>query len=165
LRNRVCVIGLGVVGYPTAEYISKQGFQVFGYDILRKKASQFCMTTRFDEVPKDTEVFVVTVSTGMKRGKPDLANLYNVCEKISSVNPNSLVCIESTVPVGTCREISRKFGLPNFVHVPHRYWTQNPKEFGVRQTRVFGAVNDRSLVKGLKFYQQLDVPLFVVPEI
>ncbi|MDH5266444.1 MAG: NAD(P)-binding domain-containing protein [Candidatus Bathyarchaeota archaeon] len=26
MRPKVCVIGLGVVGYPTAEHISKHGF-------------------------------------------------------------------------------------------------------------------------------------------
>jgi nucleotide sugar dehydrogenase len=165
LQNRVCVIGLGVVGYPTAEYISEQGFQVSGYDVLHKNSDKFFTTTRFDEVPKDTDIFIITVSTGINRGEPDLTNLYDACEKISTANPDSLVCVESTVPVGTCREISKKFGLPNFVHVPHRYWTQNPKEFGVRQTRVFGAVNDRSLEEGQRFYNKLSIPLCVVPEI
>lgn len=73
--------------------------------------------------------------------------------------------MESTVPVGTCRKLADKFDLPNFVHVPHRYWHGDPVNKGVKVLRVFGALNSQSLAKGSSFYKKLGIPLHIVPKI
>jgi UDP-N-acetyl-D-mannosaminuronic acid dehydrogenase len=163
-RASICVVGLGKVGYPTADYISKQGFRVCGYDIKPIKAS-FPTTTVWNTIPKGTSIYVITVSTGFKRRKPDLTSLYKVCEEISKRNPKALICMESTVLVGTCRKLAEKFDLHNFVHVPHRYWKGDPENHGVKQLRVFGALNHPSMTKGLDFYKSLQIPLHPVPMI
>jgi len=165
MQSKVCVIGLGTVGYPTAEYISKHGFNVCGYDIRPINSENFFTTTEWNKTPRDTKVYVIAVSSGLKGKKPDLTNLHDVCQKISNTNPDALVCMESTVPAGTCRKIAEKFGLPNFVHVPHRYWTGDPVNRGVKMLRVFGALNSQSSAKGLDFYKKLEIPLYIVPEI
>ena len=165
MRRKVCVIGLGVVGHPTAEYISQHGFDVFGYDIRPKISENFSTTTDWNKVPKDVEIYVIAVPTGSEKGKPDLTNLYDVCDKISNTNSNSLVCMESTVPAGTCRKLAEKFGLSNVVHVPHRYWQGDPVNRGVKMLRVFGALNSQSSAIGLDFYKKLEIPLHIVPEI
>lgn len=165
MRAKVCVIGLGTVGYPTANYISKLGFYVYGYDIRPVNSENFFTTTDWNKIPTDIKIYIITVSTGLKRGKPDLTNLYEVCDKISNTNSDSLICMESTVPVGTCRKLSEEFCLSNFVHVPHRYWTENPKKYGVKVLRVLGALNNQSLTRGLDFYKKLKIPLYIVPSI
>lgn len=163
--EKICVAGLGTVGMPTAVYIRKQGFQVYGYDIKPKFSKNLTTTANWQEVPSDVQVYVITVATGWKENKPDTSNVWNVCQMISKKNAQALVCIESTVPVGTCRGIAQECALNFLVYVPHRYWTGNPTEHGVRQIRVIGALNDESLKKGLRFYRQLDITLHIAPSI
>jgi UDP-N-acetyl-D-mannosaminuronate dehydrogenase len=102
----------------------------------------------------------------MKKIKsPDLSALHDVCSKISRSNKDALVSIESTVPVGTCRNVAKMYGLMYVVHVPHRYWAKDPVRYGVRQLRVFGALNEESKRIGLDFYKKLDIPLHVCSSI
>ena len=165
MKSRVCVVGLGTVGYPTAHYIRNHGFQVYGYDVRSIDSEYFFTTTNWNKIPKNIEIYVITVSSGLKGGKPDLTNFYEVCSKVSSSNHDALICMESTVPVGTCRKLAEEFDLPNFVHVPHRYWSKKTEKFGVKQLRVFGALNKQSFADGLKLYKQLEIPLYPVSEI
>jgi len=164
--QKVCVLGLGTVGYPTAQHIHDCGFEVYGYDIRPIRSDNFFTTCNYDDVPKDVNVYVVTVSSGRTRGKTDLRALFDVCSKISkSNNANVLVCIESTVPIGTCKKLAEIHHLSHLVYVPHRYWSGDPERHGVKQLRVFGAINEQSMVRGLEFYKQLGIPLHVVPRI
>ena len=159
----VCVIGLGTVGMPTAEYIASRGLRVYGYDIVERKGS-VKSTTRWDEVPHDeVDAYVVAVYVGVEEAKSGWSPLHDVCMKISEANPNALVSVESTVPVGTCRSVAERFSLKRFVHVPHRYWVEDPIRHGVRQLRVIGALNRESMEMGLKLYRDmLDIPLHPV---
>jgi phosphoglycerate dehydrogenase-like enzyme len=61
--KHVCVIGLGTVGYPTAEYIAQRGFDVIGYDIINKPSKTFIVTDDWDKIPEDVDVYVITVPT------------------------------------------------------------------------------------------------------
>jgi UDP-N-acetyl-D-mannosaminuronic acid dehydrogenase len=52
------------------------------------------------------------------------------------------------------------------VHVPHRYWPEDPVRHGVKQLRVIGGVNKESLNSGIDFYKSLlDIPLYEVPSV
>lgn len=152
---KICVIGLGTVGTPTASYIHERGFQVFGYDLAEKSIEGVETFTNWDKVPQ-SDIFVVTVPS---------KSVESACEKIAKKDKNSLVLIESTVKVGTCRRISGKFGLKILAHCPHRYWIEDPINHGVRQLRVIGTLNKESLERSVRFYKLLDTPLCVCPTI
>lgn len=152
---KVCIIGLGNIGKPVLEYIHRHGFQVCGYDLIKESIENEETFTVWEKVPR-SDVYVVAVSS---------SSVEDVCERISSKGKNSLVAIESTVPVGTCRKISETFDLPALVHCPHRYWVEEPFDHGVKQVRVLGAVNEESLKRGLEFYRLLKIPLHVCPAI
>lgn len=170
----VCVLGLGAVGLPTALYIRDRGLNVYGYDISEKAVKRAASrglraTVRWDDIPA-CDVYVICVSTLLKDdGSPDMDPVFDVCEKISGkMKRSSLISIESTIVPGTCRkvynEILNRKGF--LVHVPHRYWEGDPINYGVRQTRVIGGINDVSLEKGIHFYGRvLDIPLHMVSEI
>jgi len=163
--EKVCIIGLGAVGYPTAMYIHQQGFTTIGYDIIDKNTNEFQSFTKWEDVPSNVDVYTITVNTDWKNGKPDISAVLDVSKKIANKNKHALVAIESTVPVGTCRTISNEYNLKNLVHVPHRYWASDPINYGVRQNRVIGAINEGSLKNGLAFYNQLKIPLQLCPTI
>lgn len=148
---KICVVGLGTVGEPVARYINKLGFDVCGYDLKKKTLGDITTFTSMESIPL-VDVYVVAVPSN---------NVETVCRKIAEINRECLVSIESTVPVGTCRGLSKTLGLDVLVHCPHRYWVEEPVEHGVRQLRVIGGVNERSLKQGLAFYRKLDIPLHV----
>jgi nucleotide sugar dehydrogenase len=171
---KVCVLGLGEVGLPTAKYILSRGFEVYGYDVSstaieRAKGEGVLEATEiWDEVPP-TDVYVICVSTLLKGDAPDLSPVFDVCEKISKkASSHSLISIESTIVPGTSRKIFENIFKQNvnLVHVPHRYWAGDPVKHGVKQLRVIGAVNQESLEVGIKFYRDvLEVPLHVCSSI
>ena len=148
---RVCVVGLGTIGMPTIKYIHEHGFEACGYDLTKKSLDGIETFTDWKMVP-ESDIYVVAVTSD---------NVENVCREISSRDKSSFVSIESTVRVGTCRKIVETFGLRSLVHCPHRYWDEDPVNHGVRQLRVIGATNERSLERGLEFYRSLDIPLHI----
>lgn len=170
---KVCVIGLGEVGLPTATYIKQAHLEVVGYDINKeavRRASHngISAVSNWNDVP-ECDHYVICVTTSIKRNTPDLSAIIDVCSKLRTVlKDDMLVSIESTIPPGTCREIFATT-LNNrgmLVHVPHRYWAGDPANHGVKQARVIGAVDDRSMKAGLSFYADtLATPLFEVSSI
>jgi len=173
MKMKVCVLGLGQVGLPTALYMADQGNKVWGYDISEKavwkgRDSGINATTHWNEIPQ-ADIYVVCVSTLLTENDPDITAIFDVCEKIAQrSDSSSLVSIESTVVPGTCRKIFGsifKNSIP-LIHVPHRYWADDSKRHGVKQNRVLGAVDSKSLEKGLNFYRDfLEIPLHVAPSI
>jgi len=172
-RLLICVLGLGTVGLPTAEYIRDKGLEVFGYDINEeavRRAEQQGIPASFEwkKVP-EADVYVICVSTWNANGKPDLSPVFNISKKISSrTDKDNLVSIESTLIPGTSRRIYNSIFHENvkLIHVPHRYWAEDPVKHGVRQLRVIGGVNQDSLDSGKEFYKNLlDIPLYEVPSI
>ncbi len=127
---KICVVGLGQVGLPTALTFCQSGFDVTGHDIdkdilssLDKSKAPFeekgleellksCITSgKFhanssaEESIKNADVIIVCVATPLTSGiMPDLSYLEKVCQSISSISlENKLVIIESSIPPGTFR--------------------------------------------------------------
>jgi len=164
--TKVCVIGLGNVGRPTAHCIHERGFPVYGYDIDKRKTLGLNPITTFSDwsrVPS-SNIYIVCVNTNWKNGKPDVSNMFDVCRKIARKEKGNrpLVSIESTVAVGTCRKVAEMFDNVHLVHVPHRFWAKEQEKHGVVQERVIGALNNESLIKAKGFYESLGIPLYPV---
>ncbi|MGY0287370.1 MAG: NAD(P)-binding domain-containing protein [Candidatus Methanodesulfokora washburnensis] len=174
LNIKVCVVGLGEVGLPTAKYILNRSFEVYGYDISptaikrAKEEGILKATDIWDEVPP-VDVYIVCVSTLLKGDMPDLSPVFDVCEKISKkASSHSLVSIESTIIPGTSRKIYENIFNKNIslIHVPHRYWAGDPVKHGVNQLRVIGGIDQKSLEAGIKFYRDmLGIPLYTCSSI
>ncbi len=131
IRNqtaKICVMGLGQVGLPTALTFSEVGFDVAGYDINEKLLSSLnskqvpfeemnlgnllnsCMEKRkfrtnsnLEECVKNSDVIIVCVATPLTNDiKPDLSSLEKACQSLSKTSlKNKLVIIESSIPPGT----------------------------------------------------------------
>jgi UDP-N-acetyl-D-mannosaminuronic acid dehydrogenase len=175
---KVCVLGLGEVGLPTAKYVASKGVQVLGYDIKHEAVERAKMqgvkaSNNWQEIPA-SDVYVICVYTGLERANPDFSSIFDACKKIKEKNlvvSSSKVClvsIESTVIPGLCRKVYEGILEKHvrLVHVPHRYWGGDPVRHGVKQRRVIGAIDNGSLKTGWKFYNEiLDVPLHKVSSI
>ena len=173
-KIKVCVVGLGQIGFPVAEYVCARGLEVWGIDINpatvenARKTGKFKVTASWKDVPP-VDIYIVCVTTSQRNEAPDLSPVFEVCKKISEkASSSTLVSIESTIIPGTCKKIFKTIfkSKIRLVHVPHRYWALEPEKHGVNQIRVIGAVDAESLGAGLKFYQDtLGIPMHVVSSI
>lgn len=124
LSMKICVIGLGYIGLPTASLLGTKGFDVFGVDtsrevvdtinegrihivepdldILVKSAVQSGRLSAGME-PRESDVFILAVPTPFKEGnKPDLSFVEAATRMIAPcIKAGDLVILESTSPVGT----------------------------------------------------------------
>lgn len=126
--KRICVVGLGYIGLPTASLLATKGFDVFGVDvredvvatinegrihivepdldILVKSAVQSGQL-KAGLQPEPADVFIIAVPTPFHNGKqPDLGYIEQATRAIAPhLQPGNLVILESTCPVGTTDEV------------------------------------------------------------
>jgi nucleotide sugar dehydrogenase len=172
-KTKVCIVGLGQIGFPVAQYALARGLEVYGFDINQAAVDHATKTgvkatTDWAKVPA-ADVFVVSVTTGQAEGCPDLTAVFDVCKKIATkATSSTLVSIESTIVPGSSRKVFKETfkGKIRLVHVPHRYWADEPEKHGVNQLRVIGAVNPESLTAGVQLYTEvLGIPLHICPAV
>ena len=132
--KKICVIGLGYIGLPTAILFALKGFKVLGFDtnasIVKKlnkgkshivekdldislkeviKKKSFIAQTE----PSEAEVFIISVPTPHYLGKnniylPDISKIIDAIYSILNLlKENDLIILESTSPVGTTEKISK----------------------------------------------------------
>ena len=125
---RVCVIGIGRIGLPTALSFAKSGLQTIGVDINEKlveninsgkfplkdepgydeifdsvlKTKKFSATTKIEDAVSNSDLILLSLPTPMDENNiPDYSALRTVSSKLSDIlSPNSLVIVESTVEPG-----------------------------------------------------------------
>lgn len=85
---KVCIIGLGEVGLPTAKYVQTKEFETWGYDkdqTVVKRAIENGFqnaTSEWLKIPP-ADVYVICVSTRVLGTLPDHSSVFDVCEKSS----------------------------------------------------------------------------------
>ena len=133
--QKICVMGLGYIGLPTASLLATKGFEVVGVDVSQKvvdtinqgeihivepdldilvKSAVHSGNLSASLEPCEADVFIIAVPTPFKDGgpghisgkKPDLSYIESATKKISPyIKPGDLVILESTSPVGTTDEV------------------------------------------------------------
>jgi UDP-N-acetyl-D-mannosaminuronic acid dehydrogenase len=145
--TRVCVVGLGYIGLPTAAVLASRGYTVHGVEVDARAAEiinsgrahivepdldilvRAAVETRKLEAhprPAAADVFILCVPTPVAAGHaPDLSYVERATESICPVlRAGNLVILESTSPPGTTEMIAetvrQKTGLtPAEVHFAH----------------------------------------------
>ena len=129
---RICVIGLGYVGLPTAVFFADKGFDVIGVDIdvekvdsinsgisplaeldlgekikVLSKNKKLIATTDTTEAVSYSDVVLIIVPTPVTEAKePDLSYIKIAAEDIArSLRRGQLVVLESTTYPGTTEEV------------------------------------------------------------
>lgn len=127
--TRVCVVGLGYIGLPTACLLATHGCSVLGVDtdpevisavgqgrlhfaepaldeLLKEAISHHSLAVSL--TPEPADVFVIAVPTPLDKQKlaADLEHVINAAGSIAAVlERETLVILESTVPPGTCEDV------------------------------------------------------------
>lgn len=137
--REICILGLGVIGLPTACLLALKGNKVIGIDIDEKKVEMvnngicYIKEAGLKDLLKrvinsknliakteiqEADVFIICVPTPLnkKTKKCDLKYVNLAVKMISKVlKKNNLVILESTVPIGVTETIAnfleRKVGL------------------------------------------------------
>lgn len=126
--NKICVLGLGYIGLPTASILATHGFKVIGVDVnetvinmLEKgkphikepglktiveaaiKSGNLTPTTK----PEEADVFIIAVPTPLTEDKrADMGFVKAATESIvPCLHKGNLIILESTSPPGTTKEL------------------------------------------------------------
>ncbi|MBC7334553.1 MAG: UDP-N-acetyl-D-mannosamine dehydrogenase, partial [Actinobacteria bacterium] len=126
--ERICVIGLGYIGLPTACMLARAGYEILGVDVsddvinslnsgdihikeeglreLFKKAVND-KTIKVSKNVEKADVFIITVPTPLnKENKADLTHVIDATKRIKDyIQRGNLVILESTSPPGTTRNV------------------------------------------------------------
>jgi len=125
---KVCVVGIGRIGLPTALSFAKSGLPTVGVDINENlvrtinsgvfplkdepgyeeifndviKNKMFSATTKIEDAIPNSDLILLSLPTPMDENNvPDYSALRSAASKLSEVlSPNSLVIVESTIEPG-----------------------------------------------------------------
>jgi len=133
-KERICVVGLGYIGLPTATIIANHGYSVLGVDVNQRvvdtinagkvhivepdldafvRAATTSGQLRAATTPSEAEVFILCVPTpfvhdGSEIPQPDLTYIELSTRAIAPfVRPGNIVILESTSPVGTTEYVAK----------------------------------------------------------
>ncbi|MGE7853180.1 UDP-N-acetyl-D-mannosamine dehydrogenase [Bacillus paramycoides] len=129
MDKKICVMGLGYIGLPTASLLATKGFQVHGVDVnenaveminsgkvhiyepdldILVKAAVQSGKLKASLKPEEADIFILAVPTPFKDGhKPDLTYVEAAAKTIAPVIKNGdIVILESTSPIGTTEKVA-----------------------------------------------------------
>ncbi len=124
---KICVLGLGYIGLPTASVLATSGHSVLGVDIDRRivdlinkkqiHIEEKGLKTLFGAAvnsgnltastkPAPSDAFIISVPTPEKDSRADLTFLKSAAEAIAPhLRRGNIVIVESTIPPGTTEEL------------------------------------------------------------
>ena len=126
--KKICVIGLGYIGLPTAALLANKGYDVHGVDLVQSTVDTINMgkihivepeldtsvhaavssgKLKADLKPCEADVFIIAVPTPFHEGfVPNIDYIVSATKAISSyVKENDIIILESTSPVGTTDKV------------------------------------------------------------
>jgi UDP-N-acetyl-D-mannosaminuronic acid dehydrogenase len=128
--NKVCVLGLGYIGLPTASTFATQGIHVVGVDVNQRvvdvlrngdihiqepglstlvKAAFHSGHLQVSEQPEEADAFIIAVPTPLEDGDLKRADMRYVIAAAESIvpflKPGNLVVLESTSPPRTTVDV------------------------------------------------------------
>lgn len=166
-QSRTLIIGLGQIGQHNAEYLSKMGLDVEGFDLNSdavNRALEANVIRREAKTFDNYDYYILCISThdykDMKQ--PNLDGLLEIAEKLEKEGKaGGLLSIESTISKGLSSKINSILRHKLHVaHVPHRFYAEEKKEHGVKQLRVLGGCKPCCTRKALDFYAgKLRIPV------
>lgn len=199
MKYDICVMGLGYIGLPTASIFATKGKRVLGVDVVPRvvqtinegrihieepdldvlvKAAVQSGNLRAAGAPLAAHVYIVAVptpflATAANPRAPDLAYVESATRSLAPVvEPNALVILESTSPVGTTEkvrdwlyeELARKgrvdAGAPPeaafpllFAHCPERILPGQMLKELISNDRIAGGLTPEAAIRAKELYR------------
>ena len=183
MRQKVCVVGLGYIGLPTAALLANKGYKVHGVDVVKStvdtinqgkihivepeldvfvKGAINSGNLRADIKPDFADIFIIAVPTPFRDGF--VPNLDYVSSATASIAPyvkdENIVILESTSPVGTTEmvgKILKENGVDTskiyIAHCPERVLPGKIMKELVQNDRIVGGLSKEAADKTAEFYK------------
>ncbi|WP_314069783.1 UDP-N-acetyl-D-mannosamine dehydrogenase [Campylobacter showae] len=183
MRQKVCVVGLGYIGLPTAALLANKGYKVHGVDVVKStvdtinqgkihivepeldifvKGAISSENLRADIKPDFADIFIIAVPTPFRDGF--VPNLDYVSSATASIAPyvknENIVILESTSPVGTTEmveKILKENGVDTskiyIAHCPERVLPGKILKELTQNDRIVGGLSRESAEKTAEFYK------------
>jgi UDP-N-acetyl-D-mannosaminuronic acid dehydrogenase len=181
--KKVCMIGLGYIGLPTASLLANNGYSVHGVDIVQStvdtinrgeihivepdlkeavsKAVKYG-SLKADTKPTKADIFMIAVPTPFHDGF--VPNIDYVIEATKSIAPflksGDLIILESTSPVGTTQKIEQILteegvdtSLISIAYCPERVLPGKIMIELVQNDRIVGGLTPKATKDAAQFYR------------
>ncbi|MFX4233886.1 UDP-N-acetyl-D-mannosamine dehydrogenase [Aliarcobacter butzleri] len=180
--KKICVVGLGYIGLPTAALLANRGYEVHGVDVVESTVDTINQG-KIHIVEPELDTFVQSaVNSGKLKAslKPDFADVFiiavptpfhdgfvpNVDYVVSAtksiapfIKPENIVILESTSPVGTTELVEttlKEQGLDiskiYVAHCPERVLPGKIMKELVENDRIVGGLTPEATEKTVEFY-------------
>ena len=183
LNKKICVIGLGYIGLPTAALLANRGYDVHGVDVVQStvdiinrgeihivepeldtfvKAAVNSGKLKADLKPCEADVFIIAVPTPFHKGfVPNIDYVVSATKAIAPfVKENDVVILESTSPVGTTDKVEEVLvteGIDTsklfIAHCPERVLPGHIMRELVENDRIVGGTTPEATVQAVEFYK------------
>jgi UDP-N-acetyl-D-mannosaminuronic acid dehydrogenase len=182
-NKKVCVIGLGYIGLPTAALLANRGYNVHGVDVVQStvdtinqgkihivepELDTFVQSAvhsgklKASLLPAVADVFIIAVPTPFHEGYvPNVDYVVSATKAISSyVKDGDIVILESTSPVGTTELVEETLKAENvntskiyIAHCPERVLPGHIMRELVENDRIVGGLTPEATAKTVEFYE------------
>ncbi|WP_418187279.1 UDP-N-acetyl-D-mannosamine dehydrogenase [Aliarcobacter lanthieri] len=180
--KRVCVIGLGYIGLPTAALLANRGYDVHGVDVVQStvntinagkihivepeldtfvKSAVNSGKLKASLKPDFADIFIIAVPTPFHDGfVPNVDYVVSATKSISSfIKEGNIIILESTSPVGTTELVEKTLkeeGVDTskvyIAHCPERVLPGKIMKELVENDRIVGGLTPEATAKTVEFY-------------
>ncbi|TWO30622.1 UDP-N-acetyl-D-mannosamine dehydrogenase [Campylobacter hyointestinalis] len=184
MKQKICIIGLGYIGLPTAALLASNGYEVHGVDVVKKvvdtinngkihivepdlanfvKQAVDSGNLKADIKPIEADIFIIAVPTPFHDGFiPNIDYVISAAKSIAPyVKSGNIVILESTSPVGTTHkveEILSQNGVDTskiyVAHCPERVLPGKIMKELVSNDRIVGGTTYEATKATAKFYRE-----------
>lgn len=181
--KKICVVGLGYIGLPTAALLANKGYDVHGVDVVQStvdtinrgeihivepELDTFVQAAVKSEKlkatvnPVEADVFIIAVPTPFHEGfVPNIDYVLTATRDMAPyVKEGNIVILESTSPVGTTdrvEEILQEEGIDTtklfIAHCPERVLPGQIMRELVENDRIVGGTTVEATQKTVEFYR------------
>jgi len=181
--KKVCIIGLGYIGLPTAALLANKGYEVHGVDVVQStvdtinrgeihivepeldtfvKSAVNSAKLIADIKPIEADVFILAVPTPFHEGfVPNIDYVISATKSIAPyVKEGNIVILESTSPVGTTdkvEEVLNESGVDTsklyIAHCPERVLPGQIMRELVENDRIVGGTTPEATAQTVEFYK------------
>jgi len=180
--KKICVIGLGYIGLPTAALLANRGYEIHGVDVVQStvdtinkgeihivepeldtfvKSAVNSGKLKADTKPVEADIFIIAVPTPFHEGFiPNIDYVVSATKSIAPyVKEGNIVILESTSPVGTTdkvAEVLKEEGIDisniYISHCPERVLPGKIMRELVENDRIVGGTTAEATAQTVAFY-------------
>lgn len=183
MSKKICVIGLGYIGLPTAALLANRGYDVHGVDLEKStvdlinqarvniaepeletfvKAAVNSGKLKADLKPTSADIFIIAVPTPFHEGFiPNVDYIISATKEMAPfVQEGNIIILKSTSPIGTTNLVEQTLKDKNvdtsklfFAHCPERVLPGKIMRELVENDRIVGGTTPEATQKTVKFYK------------